>query len=155
MKYLLPILIPLLLLSACLSPGTSTQGDPISVWSLQLELSGGIAGIHRSLQLDHSGQLMAIDHRNGREVTRTLDNAQMARVEALLQALPYSPVQSSDDKRPLPGERCADCIVSRLQLTMDGVQHQNIHQTPSATSPYEALRKHLAGLLQQALAQAD
>lgn len=152
MKYLLPLITALLLLAACHAPVSTPNSGPINAWTVELDVSGGIAGLQRNLQLDHGGQLAVVDHRTDRRVSRILNEAEMAEVHALLQALPEATDTGTNSPRAMPGGRCADCIETRLSVVVDGVHHSHTaHSGVSGSSPYDALRQHLSALLRQAL----
>jgi len=92
-------------------PATAAEGpcESAVAWSITFEVSGGLAGMDRTLSLDSEGKAVAADVRKGTEASASLTDEQVARVGALLQTL--CPFESTRRKTI-----CADCLSYELVI---------------------------------------
>lgn len=110
---------------------------PTSAWSLELKISGGFAGVARSLTVSSRGQLTAVDERSQETATTSLSPQDLADLEPLVCAASQSPAAAR-----LPA--CNDCFNYVLTIS-DGV-------TPHTWTWNDiSLRDHPAVPLVQAL----
>lgn len=82
---------------------------PAGPWTLRLELSGGIAGVHQELRLSSQGELRARDLRRGITRRAFLPADEVQALAELIQA-------SCPWEMPRAAGRCADCFVYYLEL---------------------------------------
>lgn len=92
--------------------GTEACADPVS-WQVTFGLSGGFAGMSRSLTVSSTGELTARDDADTLDVTRQASSDELAQIRGLLVAA--CPFETAGR----PG-LCADCFTYSLDVTMDG-----------------------------------
>ncbi|MDH5631447.1 MAG: hypothetical protein OEZ10_00485 [Gammaproteobacteria bacterium] len=131
-------LLMALLLAGCLGNAIESAGPGDGSWLIELQLSGGIAGLNRSITLVSNGQVQTVDRRVGTRTRRQASNALMVlATDSLMQRTKMA--QQPGDTQILPG-RCADCIVYRLKIVNKGdAYHVNLDTLTLARSPYKAL----------------
>lgn len=120
-------------------------------WRVELNISGGFAGIRRQITVNADGSLIATDGRQGSKVERTLQTEQLAKLNTVVAALESAPTAQSG--RAFPG-RCADCIQSRLNATVNGKTYTaTVRSGEKPAQPFDDLIAQLAQLLQETLSQ--
>ncbi len=87
---------------------------PTVKWTIDLDVAGGISGVHNSLSLSSSGELTAADLRTGKVVKATLPAEERTQIEQMLQAADLS----TSRKRPVS---CPDCFTYSLTINMNGM----------------------------------
>ncbi len=107
-------LISMLLLSACgllkpAAPSPEPLPSPADNWSIQLNQSGGIAGVQLTVDVASDGRLYAADQHSGRSKNQTLTPATIAQLRQLASSIqtPSNPSASSG---------CADCFIYDLEI---------------------------------------
>ena len=91
---------------------TTTECSPPSTWQIELNRSGGFAGLEESLTLDSTGSLVVQSERPPKNVQKTISRDQVdAITELLVQACPF--------KIEPAKKECADCFVYDLKIQMD------------------------------------
>ena len=137
------------MLGACSSPLSGETGateESRNQWQVTLNLSGGFAGLQRQFTIDNSGAFVASDRRAG-TIKGKLKTEQLAKLDELLDALEGVPTQQS---RPSFPGGCADCLVSRLDVSFNGKHYGATHRSgETATPPYAELFAQLAMLMQK------
>lgn len=109
-----PVKLPSATVAASPVPGDCAVDEP---WTIELTISGGLAGIEHKLEVDSSGAYEAEDLQSGAKVDGTLPAATVAELEALLPPLCQEPAGS----RP---PSCADCFTYRLEVTAGDFVYQ-------------------------------
>lgn len=105
-------------LTACSAPNTATPSVPASMgqeasWSVQFSMSGGFAGLQRSVELSSTGQMTVIDRKEGRQVTVQIPEAEMEAISSwVLQAQPVPP--------PARLPACRDCFEYEVTIHRGG-----------------------------------
>ena len=109
-KLTLILVTILILVSSCSQVKSSPQPlpSPSTKWTVKLDQSGGIAGVHLTAQISSDGQLIAEDQRSHRSVTQTLSSQTLTRLNQLITNTwsAKSPTQSG----------CADCFIYDLEI---------------------------------------
>ena len=114
-------------------------------WSVELRISGGIAGIERKVEVDSSGKYEVEDLQTGEKVEGPLSPARMARVEEGLSGV----CLAGDPGRP---PACADCFTYSLEVTYGGTAFQAVYNDLSlAGSPMAPLVGTLNQILTESL----
>lgn len=132
------------------SPAVTTQD--LKSWSLQYQLSGGIAGLRRQLTLNSDNQLFAIDEKRNKRIRQQASPEQITNVTTLLENLKL-PAASVAPFRL--NNRCADCFQYRLALTFNNQQQTiNLDDSQLQQNPeYAKLISLLSSILNQTLSQ--
>jgi len=116
------------------------------MWTVDMQLSGGIAGLSRSIQIASDGAVIAKDDRNGKMTTRQLTSDELAQFKALVNSASLKPVSGGPDA-------CADCFIYSVKITSDSgnfsAQLNDVNLPDSGMSP---VVKYLMDLLSQMLA---
>ena len=137
------------------TPSAGTPSVPVGIeynigmpgsWKITFGVSGGFAGLDRSLEVDNSGQLIVMDQRAKRQVTVTLSQAQVTQLAGLVSAA--GTLKPAND---LPG--CNDCFIYKLDLVVEKQDLSfQVNDVSLAGSGLEPLVKALMDLQQRALA---
>ena len=103
-----------LILTACAKSSSPTYTPPVleETWAVKMTLSGGIAGLLRSIDVNSTGSYSVADQRVGKVVTGTLSEADLVTLQALISAL-----EVSAPKNP---SACADCFEYELEVESGG-----------------------------------
>jgi len=155
----IPILIFMILLSACAGPSSGTdesvpEGTPVgdstsacsipSDWTIQLERSGGIAGISESMTLDSGGRFTVQSDRPFTDVEETLSREQVNTISGLLaQACPFE--MNPNDAG------CADCFLYKINVQMNGETYVMLATDVTLTEELYPLVDTLNQLMQTAV----
>lgn len=116
-------------------------------WQVQLRVSGGIAGISRTLSVTSGGTLIARDLRLGLTVERPIEERRAAEIAKALVGVGTAP----EAKQPHPS-RCRDCVSYDLEISLDRApQRVRLSSDSLETSRYRELVTLLAGTLRDAL----
>ena len=92
-------------------PTTTACSSPLN-WSVELNRSGGFAGLNESLSLDSAGSLEVQNERPPIDAQKTISQDQVdAITELLVQACPFKVEPAKKE--------CADCFVYNLTVQMD------------------------------------
>ena len=118
-------------------------------WEIDYEVSGGFAGIQRKMNLSSDGKLIATDLKHKRTVEQQISEEQLTRITNMLTTINC---QQVSDVRSKLSDRCADCFLHSLTLTIDDQQHTTSHNDISLRhSPYTSFIGLLSSLLDAAL----
>jgi hypothetical protein len=111
-----------------------------SNWRLTLEVTGGIAGVERRLDLASTGDLEVVDRRRGTRSLARVSAEELNRIASLVAAL-EAPV----GVRPSP---CADCFNYSLDVDRSGrILAFRLNDLSAAASPAQPLLRVLTALL--------
>jgi len=91
-------------------------GNQAAMWRIRFTQSGGFAGLQRELDVTNAGEVIARDVRRNREVKVRLDDAEVARLSALLAQAPPDAAATS----ALASSQCRDCLEYGVDATADG-----------------------------------
>lgn len=94
-------------------PSALPACEPPSEWQATLALSGGFAGVARSITVSRAGDVTARDERSGANSSDDLSGMEIAALESWLCAALEAPAPG----RPGP---CADCFGYSLEITAAG-----------------------------------
>lgn len=154
--YLFLLFIPFTVLTACSTGNDSPLGTKTAQpslenahqWRVELNVSGGFAGIERQLLINSTGAVIVSDRKLGRH-EGNLSVEQLNELSNLLKALQSAPSQPKVSARP---SRCADCVQSRISADIDGKQYNAMfHSGETAPQPYTDLLAYLTAILQRML----
>jgi hypothetical protein len=81
-------------------------------WSLTFTLSGGIAGLNRTLQLESGGAATALDRQRSLQVRRHVSRDELSEIERL--AAPAASFDKSGN------DVCRDCLTYTIDLRAPG-----------------------------------
>ena len=118
MRRLLFVMTFLLLLNiGCsrLMPQATPLPTPLALeetWSVKMTLSGGIAGLMRSIEVTSDGSYTVSDERAGTTITGEMEDDELKRLEDLLSTLESNP--------PTGNSACADCFVYDIEIHSNG-----------------------------------
>lgn len=148
MKHRLLFLLAALWLAGCATPEpeikyTAPELETES-WSVKLNVSGGIAGIQRSIQVDETGKYTVTDERAGNTQAGELTDAQLAELELLVTGFEFS--------SPKTSSMCADCFVYDLEIQSGGKKMlAQANDVNLGDSGMGTLVEFLRGLMDRAL----
>jgi hypothetical protein len=115
--------------------------------TLELRLSGGIAGRDERLSLTDDGRALVLDQRSNRSREVRLSPARQEKIVELLAALE----NVAADTGFFSASRCRDCLVYVLILPTDGKPRRvRIVSDRLADSPYQELISTLIALMAEA-----
>jgi hypothetical protein len=97
-----------------ISTADSLRGQSYK-WQLTFQLSGGLAGFHRSLAVSSSGDFVAEDHQRGIKVAGKATPKDLAVVNSSLAAIKAAP----GDRR---NSKCRDCLIYDFILEDEGAR---------------------------------
>jgi hypothetical protein len=156
MKKAIPILLMLIMLSACGgAPGGTQEPAPLGTpagqatascktptnWTVQFNRSGGIAGFNESMTLQSNGDLKIQSENPPANLQRTISPDQISGIANLLaQACPFE--MSPNDAG------CADCFLYKLNIQMDGQTYVLLATDVTMTEDVRPLIDALSQLLQ-------
>jgi hypothetical protein len=124
----------------------SVQDVPPDVWRLTLQLTGGLAGIDRQLELASTGELKVTDRRRGIQVITQASASELAQISSMV----------ADLKSVDAGRRsaCRDCIEYDLKVRLSGrTLHFTINDVSLAGTPVEPLANVLITALNRELSR--
>lgn len=87
--------------------------DLAEEWSVEMTLSGGLAGVHQVLRVDSRGEAQFIDRGSGAEISGSLSSSNLA---TLSDALASACAELSTSPRREP---CPDCLQYEFSLEHD------------------------------------
>lgn len=122
-----------------------TQQENSRKWTVELTMSGGIAGLRRQLTVESSGEWRANDRKQGHKSGR-LTTEQLAKLSQALGTLENTP--EPKNMRSFPS-RCADCIETRINAVINGSHYvATVLSGAKMTQPYDELLSQLSPLMQ-------
>ncbi len=149
MKHISLLLTALIMLGACRSPLSSEKSvteESRNQWQVALNVSGGFAGLQRQLTIDNSGAFAASDRRAG-TIRGKLKTEQLTQLDELLGTLEGAITPQS---RPSFPGGCADCLMSRLDVSFNGRHYSvTLRSGEVATPPYADLFAQLSMLMRE------
>jgi hypothetical protein len=104
--FIIAILMPFLLLSACGAAQTN-QNSAGSAWQIKLTVSGGLTGITRTAEYASTGKMSVTDGNTGMQIDAQVPAAELARLNQLLASASGLP---GDNTLP----PCNDCYTYAL-----------------------------------------
>jgi hypothetical protein len=142
-----------LLLAACQpltmaapqSPLATPTAAPAQWTTLRMDQSGGIMGLHRSVEITSAGRLTATDERTKQTVTLQLSKEQMADLQKLISAASYV--------TPEVPMVCADCFVYEMSIERGTGKPwmASVDDTSIADSGLAPLIEYVRTLMEKAL----
>jgi hypothetical protein len=116
------------------------------IWAVDMQLSGGIAGLSRSIEINSSGAVVAKDDRTGKTAKRQLTSDELAQFKALVNSASLKPASGTPTG-------CADCFIYSIKITSSSgdfsAQFDDVDLPDSGMSP---VVKYLMGLVNSMLA---
>ena len=115
------ITVLVLFLSACTGADTEspTATQPVNrEWSVNMEVSGGFAGIRQGLTVSSTRRVTVEDHRTNRTTTFLGTDEQIAAIGQLVKTYVESDAISTAKQKP---GKCADCFNYTLIAQSNGV----------------------------------
>lgn len=149
-------IVGLTLLVACCSSATrtppvrsaneSSNFPQATTWKIDFQLSGGFAGLDRTLTVSSNGQLSAEDRRPGTRVTAQATQAELADLSRLVTAVKsLGEIRRSDS-------RCRDCLSYNIVVEIDGQRVAALlDDTTVPGSGLEELTRVLSALVNRVL----
>jgi hypothetical protein len=80
-----------------------------NAWSIRMTLSGGIMGLHRTLDITSDGQVTVVDERSAKTATVQLAADELSKLQTLV-------ADSSFAASSLP-TGCADCFIYNVEIS--------------------------------------
>lgn len=122
-QYLAIGALVLLLLTACSAQSTILPSVPsatatreqqeLGQWRIRFGISGGFAGLQRSVELSSTGQMTVTDQKRNKRVTVQVPQAEIEKISSwVLQARPAQPQPRLSD--------CRDCFEYEVTILRDG-----------------------------------
>jgi hypothetical protein len=126
-------------------PITTTGLPRQETWTIRFTQSGGIMGMTREMEIHSDGQLKAADDRTGREAASQLTEAELTRLQNLVNNLAYNAKSGPTS--------CADCFNYTLEISSGSgkpftAQADDVSLEASGLSP---LVEYLRTLMERAL----
>ena len=121
-RQLISLLLFGIVVSACGSgqtpiPTQSLDCQSPKEWKIDFSLSGGIAGLSRSLSMSSHGNVVVQDLRSGEKNVSALTKDELNKIAGMLaEACPFESGKSDSE--------CADCFEYKLNVLMDGRQYR-------------------------------
>ena len=127
-------------------PTQQQASDLTGTWTVEMQLSGGIAGLSRSIEITSDGAVIVKDERNGKTMKRQLTSDELTQFASL--------VKSASLKSTSGGSTgCADCFIYNIKMTSDSrnfsAQYDDVSLPDSGMS---SIVKYLADLMSRMLA---
>jgi hypothetical protein len=145
-KFNFILVLAALLVAGCARSSTNTYTPPAleDDWSVNMTLSGGIAGLMRTIEVKADGRYTVADQRAGNTASGELTEDELARLEEMLSTLEFS-----TSKNP---SACADCFVYDIEIISGGqkmiVNADDVTLGDSGVGP---LAQFLRGIMDSAL----
>jgi hypothetical protein len=116
-----------------------------NAWSIRMTLSGGIMGLHRTLEITSDGQVTAVDERSAKKNTIQLAADELSKLQTLI-------ADSSFAVSSLP-TGCADCFIYNVEISSGKGKPFTVQvdDTNINTSGMGPLVRYLSELLGRAL----
>ena len=127
------------------SKTASMQDLSREVWQLTFQLTGGLAGMDRQLELANTGELKVTDHRRGTQAIARASASELAQIASLVAEL-----KSVEVARGV----CRDCIQYDFRISSSGrTLHFTTNDAGLAGTPLEPLANVLTGVLNRELSR--
>lgn len=114
-KYGLILLTASFLLAGCSTQKAEATNTPPALeesWSVKMTLSGGIAGLLRTVEVQADGSYTVVDERAGATVQGNLEDEKLLALKGLIENLVINTSKN-------PGA-CADCFVYDIEIQNGG-----------------------------------
>jgi hypothetical protein len=113
-KFNFVLILAALLVTGCARSSANTYTPPAleEDWSVNMTLSGGIAGLMRTVEVKADGSYTVTDRRAGNIVSGELTEEELTRLEEVISTLEFS-----TSKNP---SACADCFVYDIEIISGG-----------------------------------
>ncbi len=123
---------------------TAAPEDTSASWVIELFVSGGFAGVRRSIRVSSTGETLLIDEGTNRRVDSTLSQADLVKLSQLLNEI--------QQFEPGSGAACSDCFQYNLNVLIGDV-HSQVALTDEDlfTSELQPLVSELVRLLNEGL----
>ncbi|MCE9644649.1 MAG: hypothetical protein K8S20_01525 [Chloroflexi bacterium] len=103
-----------LLVYGCSSSGAESVKSSLPAleggWTIQMNHSGGIMGLSRSIDISSTGKYLILDERAGKSVTGQLAGDELSQ---LMEIVATSEYRTKDSQLP---SACADCFIYDLEI---------------------------------------
>lgn len=145
-KFGLILVLAALLVAGCTQPSTITYTPPAleDDWSVNMTLTGGIAGLMRNIEVKADGSYTVTDKRTGNTATGELTKDELATLEEMISTL-----EISTSKNP---SACADCFVYEIEILSGGQKMiVSADDVTLGDSGVGALAQFLRGIMDSAL----
>ena len=124
-----------------------TAASAEKIWSVEIELSGGIAGIEQQILLDNTGRLTSINNKSGKRLGARADASLMAYAGEWVKARPLATTNQPLHNLPIG---CADCINYNINIVSNGRRLIiRLNTLSLKSSPYGDLVKRMIVATQQ------
>ena len=127
-------------------PTRQQTPGPVAAWTVSMQLSGGFAGLSRSIVISNDGMATARDERSGKTVKKQLTPDEFAQINNLVKSATLNPSSGSPAV-------CVDCFVYNIQVNSGGgkstAQFDDISLPNSGMAP---LVNYLRDLMSKMLA---
>jgi len=137
-----PFVVRVTLLACCAIACTAPQA-PSRDWQASFHLTGGFAGVDRSLEVASSGEVTASDRRATKHVFGRATARDVAQLSDLIATATWP-----DSAAPSP---CRDCFQYEITVRIDG-KTTTARTNDVSAGPLQPLVRALTGLLNRALA---
>lgn len=114
-KYGLILLTAAFLLAGCSTQKAEATNTPPALeesWSVKMTLSGGIAGLLRTVEVQADGSYTVVDERAGATVQGNLEDEKLLALKGLIENLVITTSKN-------PGA-CADCFIYDIEIQNGG-----------------------------------
>ena len=146
-KYGLIFLAAVFLLAGCsLQKAEATNVAPVleEDWSVKMTLSGGIAGLMRTIEVKADGSYTVTDARAGNTASGELTEDELARLEEMISTLEFSALNNPS--------ACADCFVYDIEIVSGGQKMVvNVDDVTLGDSGVVRVVQFLRGIMDSAL----
>lgn len=116
-------------------------------WSIEIQLSGGFAGIDQQVLLDNTGKLTSINNKSGKRHGTRADTSLMAHAGELVTTRPLATTPQPGQGLPIG---CADCINYNINIVSNGRRLIiRLNTLSLKSSPYGDLVKKMVVAAQQ------
>ena len=136
-----PFVLRLTLLALCVVACTAPQQAPRE-WNATLHVTGGFAGVDRSLDVKSDGQLTATDRRADRQVSGRVPARELPALSNLI-----ANASLADSSR---SSACRDCFQYEISVRIDG-KTGTARTNDTGAGPLQPLVRTLISLLNRAL----
>lgn len=113
-KYGLSLILVSIILAGCKeSPEISYTAPVVSEeWVIRMNQSGGIMGMHQTIEADSNGNFLVVDLRTQQTASGTLKESELVRLRELAANMKFTP--------PKIPAVCADCFVYEIEIESGG-----------------------------------
>lgn len=145
-KFGLILVLTALLVTGCTQSSDITYTPPAleDDWSVNMTLSGGIAGLMQTIEVKADGSYTVADERTGKTASGKLTEDELATLEELISTLEFSTSRNPS--------ACADCFVYDIEIVSGGQKIiVNADDMTLGDSGVGTLAQFLRGIMDSAL----